>query len=282
MQPESIKLAIIGHGFVGKAIDTCFPSVKKLIIDLNNNHSIKDLTDFKPHAIFICLPTPMSDDGSINSKIIIESFKEIKELNIQTIKILKSTVTPDVLDHLSKNNKNLVYSPEFLREQSAVNDLINSEINILSGSKKDCETVKDIFKRFSIIKNPNFYVTDIKTASLVKYTINSFLASKVLFFNQMKDLFDKGNHDDSWENFIKLTSLDKRIGSSHMNVPGPDGKKGFGGACFPKDIGALVSYAKKIDVDLSVLKKVKIENDKIRSHYKKSDREVEQNIKFTK
>ena len=81
--------------------------------------------------------------------------------------------------------------------------------------------------------------------------------------------------------FLNLICLDTRIGESHINVPGPDGKKGFGGACFPKDIAALINYASNINVDLSILKEIQEKNNNIRSEYKKSNREAEQNIKFT-
>ena len=63
MLENSLNLAIIGYGFVGKAIDKCFPKTNKFIIDIDSKNQIKDLTTFKPDIIFICLPTPMNDDG---------------------------------------------------------------------------------------------------------------------------------------------------------------------------------------------------------------------------
>ena len=85
---------------------------------------------------------------------------------------------------------------------------------------------------------------DSKSASLIKYTINSFLASKVIF-NQIKDVFNSSSIEIDWDYFIDCISNDTRIGNSHMMVPGPDGKNGFGGACFPKDLSALINYAEK-------------------------------------
>lgn len=281
MPEDTFNLAIIGHGFVGKAIDECFPSTNKFIIDIDSKNQIKDLVDINPNIIFICLPTPMNDDGSINSKIIENVFIEIKKNGIDCINVLKSTVTPDVLQKLSQHTSRLVYNPEFLRENSAIDDLINSQINILAGNRNDCLDVQNIFINFSIKKNLNFKITDIETASIIKYTINAFLASKVLFFNQIKEIFDNQNFNGSWDDFLNLICLDTRIGESHINVPGPDGKKGFGGACFPKDIAALINYASNINVDLSILKEVQEKNNNIRSEYKKSNREAEQNIKFT-
>lgn len=281
MPEDTFNLAIIGHGFVGKAIDECFPKSNKFIIDIDSKNQIKDLVDINPNIIFICLPTPMNDDGSINSKIIESVFIEIKKYGIDCINVLKSTVTPDVLQKLSQHTRRFVYNPEFLRENTAVDDLINSQINILAGNRNDCLEVQNIFINFSIKKNLNFKITDIETASIIKYTINAFLASKVLFFNQIKEIFDNQNFNGSWDDFLNLICLDTRIGESHINVPGPDGKKGFGGACFPKDIAALINYASNINVDLSILKEIQEKNNNIRSEYKKSNREAEQNIKFT-
>jgi UDPglucose 6-dehydrogenase len=281
MPEDTFNLAIIGHGFVGKAIDECFPKTNKFIIDIDSKNQIKDLVDINPNIIFICLPTPMNDDGSINSKIIESVFIEIKKNGIDCINVLKSTVTPDVLQKLSQHTSRFVYNPEFLRENTATDDLINSQINILAGNRNDCLEVQNIFINFSIKKNLNFKITDIETASIIKYTINAFLASKVLFFNQIKEIFDNQNFKGSWDDFLNLICLDTRIGESHINVPGPDGKKGFGGACFPKDIAALINYASNINVDLSILKEIQEKNNNIRSEYKKSNREAEQNIKFT-
>ena len=91
-------------------------------------------------------------------------------------------------------------------------------------------------------------------ASLVKYTINSFLATKVIFFNEIFNLFNQINSNESWDIFTSIISKDERIGDSHMMVPGHDGRFGFGGACFPKDTSALISYADSLDVDLSLIK----------------------------
>ena len=177
MLENSLNLAIIGYGFVGKAIDKCFPKTNKFIIDIDSKNQIKDLTTFKPDIIFICLPTPMNDDGSLNSKIIEDVFTEIKVNEIDCINVLKSTVTPNILKKLSQQTNKFVYNPEFLRENTAIDDLINSQINILAGNKNDCLEVQDVFTNFSIKKNVNFKITDIETASIIKYTINAFLAS---------------------------------------------------------------------------------------------------------
>ena len=102
-----------------------------------------------------------------------------------------------------------------------------------------------------------------------------------IFFNEIKSVFDNLNSNNDWSNFINALSKDKRIGNSHMNVPGPDGKYGFGGACFPKDVSALIEYSTELGSELSLLKKANAINNTIRAEYNDlSEREKEQNIRF--
>ena len=99
-------------------------------------------------------------------------------------------------------------------------------------------------------------------AALTKYAINTFLATKVIFMNELKTLADANGLD---YNVIKKTiQLDERQGTSHFDVPGPDGRYGFGGACFPKDTSALLKYAESLGVVLSVLDTAVIKNKTIR------------------
>jgi UDPglucose 6-dehydrogenase len=99
---------------------------------------------------------------------------------------------------------------------------------------------------------------------MVKYSINSFLASKVAFFNQIFDLCDKNGADYSIVRQIMLH--DTRIGNSHSLVPGIDGERGFGGHCFPKDTQAFLHYANQLETPLSILDKVVEYNNKIRKN----------------
>jgi UDPglucose 6-dehydrogenase len=103
----------------------------------------------------------------------------------------------------------------------------------------------------------------------------------VIFFNELFEVFSNSGSKDNWENFIKIMQNDKRIGNSHMQVPGPDGKLGFGGPCFPKDTKALLQYSNDIGEPLKLLEKCISLNNNIRSQYNSlSKREVEQNINF--
>tara|TARA_B100000963_G_scaffold360119_1_gene389815 strand:- start:1049 stop:1912 length:864 start_codon:yes stop_codon:yes gene_type:complete len=279
---RKLKLGIVGHGFVGKATDWGFSKrVSKFIVDPLLNNVIKDLEGFEPEIVFICVPTPMNDDGSQDSSIIEKVIKELILYCPNAIKVVKSTVTPSLLDQLHKLDSKLVYNPEFLREKHANLDFVNSNMIIFGGNKNISMQVSNAYLHHSRCKTKEHIFTDLKTASLIKYAINTFLASKVIFFNELHAIYEKLDVKDSWESVVGIISRDVRIGDSHMNVPGHDGKKGFGGACFPKDSLALIKFADSLGVDLnSLISTVKI-NNKIRSEYEDLDaRESQQNISF--
>ena len=282
MKPSKEKIAIIGHGFVGKATEVGFSLNTHIsIIDPKLNTKVFDLEEFKPNFVFVCVPTPMEKNGAQNFSIVLDVFSELSKLSFKPCVILKSTVTPENLDSAKKILPDFIYNPEFLREKYADEDFINSQMILIGGKKHFQEKVKKLYQDHSLCNTTNFIFTDHTTASLVKYSINSFLASKVLFFNQLKDIFEASNAEDNWENFINLIKLDQRIGNSHMDVPGHDGKKGFGGACFTKDTAALVEYSKNIDKEFSLLAKAININNEIRSQYKMLDkRELDQNVNY--
>tara|TARA_X000000950_G_scaffold38472_1_gene41091 strand:+ start:3927 stop:4781 length:855 start_codon:yes stop_codon:yes gene_type:complete len=279
---KKLKLGIVGHGFVGKATDWGFNKrISKFIVDPLLNTSVSDLKDFKPELVFICVPTPMGDDGSQDSSIIEEVIKELIIYCPNAIKVVKSTVLPSILDKLHKLDSKLIYNPEFLREKHANTDFVNSDMIIFGGDRNISSQVSNAYLRHSRCKTKEHIFTDLKTASLVKYSINTFLASKVIFFNELHSIYEKLDGNDSWESVVNIISRDNRIGESHMDVPGHDGRKGFGGACFPKDSKALLEYAKKQNIELSVLKSVVSKNNKIRKKYESlSEREKEQNVSF--
>lgn len=279
---KKLKLGIVGHGFVGKATDWGFNKrVSKFIVDPLLNTSVSDLEDFKPDIVFICVPTPMSNDGSQDSSIIETVIKELLEHCPKAIKVVKSTVLPSLLGELEKIDSKVVYNPEFLREKHANLDFVNSDMIIFGGDKNISTQVSNAYLRHSRCKTKEHIFTDLLTASLIKYSINTFLASKVIFFNELYSLYEELDVKDSWESITGIISRDTRIGDSHMNVPGHDGRKGFGGACFPKDSLALIKFGKSMGIDLnSLISTVKI-NNKIRSQYKELDsRESEQNVSF--
>jgi len=107
-----------------------------------------------------------------------------------------------------------------------------------------------------------FTIVDIKTASLYKYMMNCYLATKVTFMNDFKMLADA--EGVTWDNLKYLSKADNRIGNTHMDVPGPDAQYGWGGGCFPKDVAAIIMEAIDKNVDFELLDRVETINKKHR------------------
>ena len=199
-------------------------------------------------------PTPSNKDGSISLEILHDSLDSINKINKNSnnILLLRSTVVPGTSRMFQNRYKNLriVFNPEFLTERSAFLDFINQARIILGGdpnhTAKVAELYSDRFGEYIPIIQTNF-----ESAELIKYMNNCFFATKVSFINEMKLVSDSvgANWEDALEGFI----LDGRIGHSHINVPGHDGKFGFGGSCFPKDMQALIDFGKRIGVNLNTL-----------------------------
>ena len=277
-----MKIGIVGYGFVGKAVDYGFKrDIEKIIIDPKLDTSISNLKSHNPEFIFICVPTPMNSDGNQDSSIIEQVLAEINKEFSESVVIVKSTVLPSIIEKLSKSHKHFVYNPEFLREKTANEDFVNADSLILGGEPDDLKRVAELYNNHSDCKIVEIHETDVISASLVKYSINTFLASKVIFFNQLYDIYKALTPDIKWDEFITMINSDKRIGESHMDVPGHDGKLGFGGACFPKDTAALLSLSKDIDKEFSLLKEVIRINNNIRMQYNELDeREKEQGVNY--
>ncbi len=283
LQPPCImKIGIIGFGFVGKALKNGLKdNVDSIEIDPKLNTNIVDLHDYKADIVFICLPTPMNDDGSQNIDIVKDAIYELNKYDSNILVVLKSTILPKYVVEMSNLTKNIVINPEFLRDKHANEDFINSEIIVFGGEKENCKKLAKFYENHTKCKCKDYVFTDSISASLIKYTINSFLALKVVFFNELKSVFDNLNSQNDWLKLINAVSKDKRIGDSHMNVPGPDGRYGFGGPCFPKDVKALIEYSKEVGSELSLLNKANTINNNIRAQYNDvTVREKEQNIKF--
>jgi len=272
-----MKIAIVGHGFVGKAVDYGFPDTmcEKIIVDPIIGVDIETLDKEDIDFSFVCVPTPMGKNGSIDSKII-ESVVDHLKKNVKGVIIIKSTVTPQVLKKLIKGPAadRIVYNPEFLTEKSANEDFVNPFMHVLGGNHESTRKVEELYKFFSLCKPCPTYHMSIIDASFVKYGINCYLATKVLWFNQFHDIVVENGG-----NFGKVVSAvthDDRVGRSHTTVPGFDGKRGFGGACFPKDTSAFLNMAKSFSVLSEVIKV----NNEYRKDYEKDSREKEQNIHY--
>ena len=262
---KKFKVGVIGNGFVGEAISFAFSPVADLnVYDKDHLKSINSLESVHNcDFVFICVPTPMFEDGSQDLSYVESAFEKATS---KPVYILKSTVLPGTTLKLSKQYPNfkIIFSPEFLTERTAKLDMLTQSRIILGGELSLTEKAKTIFNQRFKIKN--IIQTDSKTAEFTKYMNNSFFATKVSIMNEFKLLCDKIGAN--WEDALKGFVSDGRIGDSHLNVPGHDGKLGYGGTCFPKDINALLSFSKKHDIELNTIKggwktnlKLRVEKD---------------------
>lgn len=266
------KIGIVGKGFVGSAVQHGFsPNVgcdaEVRVYDKNPARSLHSLEDTinESNFVFVSVPTPSNNDGSADLTILESALDDIANIctNEETIILIRSTIIPGTTRALQSkfDNLKLVFNPEFLTERSANFDFINQSRAIFGGEKANTSKVADLFRwrfgdSFSILE------TNFESAELIKYMANTFFATKISFLNDMKLLSDKCNAN--WNDVIEGFVRDGRIGHSHLNVPGHDGKYGFGGVCFPKDIQAIIHFADTLDINMSVLKGAWETNLKVR------------------
>jgi UDPglucose 6-dehydrogenase len=244
-----MKLGIVGHGFVGTAVDHGFTrDIQKFIVDPKHNstNTIEDLIKFKPDSTFVAVPTPQSESGECNTEIL-EGVMQQLNTSKGLLVIVKSTVPAYKLQKIQEEciNIRIVYNPEFLTEKNYIDDFVNPAMHVFGGMNKDTDAVEKLYLEHSDCKECPVYKTDLITASMVKYCINSFLATKVTFMNEMYDVLKAARGAD-WNTFTNIIANDPRIGISHMKVPGNDGQRGYAGSCFPKDTAALAWFAREI------------------------------------
>ena len=244
-----MKLGIVGHGFVGTAVDHGFTKdVQKFIVDPKHNstNTIEDLIAFRPDATFVAVPTPQLESGECNTEILETVMQQLNNSKGLLV-IVKSTVPGYKLEKIKEECTNLriVYNPEFLTEKNYINDFVNPPMHVFGGVNADTDLVEKLYKGHSVCKEATVFKTDMVTASMVKYCINSFLATKVTFMNEMYDVLKAARGTD-WQTFTKIIAHDPRMGNTHLKVPGNDGQRGYAGSCFPKDTNALAWFAREI------------------------------------
>ena len=264
-----MNIGLIGNGFVGSAI---YENLKNdydfLIYDRKPDKStcsdIKQVVSSSP-VVFVALPTPMYTDGSCDLSIIFEAMGEIYEHYDNNIVILKSTVLPGTCESIRKEHPNMriVFSPEFLTEANHIEDFRSCNRMIFGGDPAD--TAEGVRLLQKVFPDKYYFTTDWKTAEMVKYFINTFLATKVSYANEIKQICDAAGAD--YSDVVKLALHDRRIGNSHLSVPGPDGYSGFGGKCFPKDLNAITYFAKINGVTATLLNATWDKNLEVREEH---------------
>ena len=254
-----MRVGIVGQGYVGSAVREVFSKHYEInTFDLNgkcNCNSIHELVN-NSDIIFVCVPTPMKKDGSCDTSIVESVVKDINDMVVSRnvsgrIVAIKSTIPPGTTNRLNKECKNIsvIFNPEFLTEANFIDDFKNQNRIIIGGERPSTTKLRQVYSL--VFPDAKIVKTGSKTAEMVKYMTNTFLATKVSFANEMKQICDEINID--YDKVVEYSTYDDRLGKSHWAVPGPDGKLGFGGSCFPKDINALVKLCEEYDFTPSVL-----------------------------
>lgn len=257
------KIGIIGLGFVGGAVLNAYKlkghEVHTYDVDPNKNPTCDNFEDFlhKVDTVYVAVPTPMNSSGECDTSIVERVVHDLCMTDERKIIIIKSTVPPGTTERLQKlySNHYILFNPEFLTEANYLDDYLNQDVLVMGKSDNTPLEVAEalLMNQVRVINSVRFVkITSATTAELLKYTANTFLAVKVSFANELYDIATASGVD--WETLRTLLIEDTRLGKSHWKVPGPDGRRGFGGTCFPKDISALINYAKDIEVQTPLLR----------------------------
>ena len=286
-----MKISIIGTGYVGLVQGACFadtgnnvicmdvderkindlkkgvipiyePGLEEMVRRNSQDKRLEFTTNLKfavenSNLIFLCFPTPQSEDGSADlSRVLSVSEKIAGYINGEKIIISKSTVPVGTIDRIkqvikkkSKYEVEVVSNPEFLKEGSAIQDSLKPDrIIIGSSSKKAIAILEDLYAPFMRTGNP-ILIMDERSAEMTKYAANAFLAAKISFMNELSNLCEKVGADIDWVR--KGIGSDPRIDNQFLFAG-----IGYGGSCFPKDVKALVKISKDYECDLRILKAV--------------------------
>lgn len=263
----NLCVGIVGGGFVGKATSGFACSTTKVrIYDLQphlrypDDVCMEDMYDCD--VVFVCVPTPMSKvDGSCHTEIVKRVVRDLQQRGTKHI-VIRSTVPIGTSESLGTH-----FMPEFLTEKNWATDFKTCEhwvvgVNEASSNPDDFRKVMSTLvasaKCDGRIDHDTLGFCSTGEAECIKYFRNCFLATKVAFCNEVYQLCQHKHL--SYDTVVQLASTDRRIGSSHTMVPGHDGRRGFGGTCFPKDLASLIHQYKSDGVPCPVLSAAQLRN----------------------
>jgi UDPglucose 6-dehydrogenase len=249
-----MNLLIIGFGVVGQAVYEGL--VENNTIDLLDIEPNDDIDYSSYDGIIICLPTPQGPRGECDD-MLVEQYITTIRMEVPAVPILiKSTISLELVE-LLEDDQEVTFNPEFLTEADSHKQFCHQKFAIFGGHH--CRSWYDLYIN-SGIKIDKVRFTSMKNAAYAKYTINSFLATKVIFFNELYNMYC----NDGFDELTELVAMDERIGKSHMTVPGHDREFGFGGMCLPKDTLAFATSASRKGSPLKLLEEAILINNELR------------------
>lgn len=270
-----IKIGIIGQGFVGGTCYEAFSKIEGYEVRAYDKDPERSKNSFEEvvesNVIFVAVPTPMDlDTGECYTHIVDKVVAQIRAKNTDSYIVIKSTVPPGTTERLNFSYGKIAFSPEFLTEANAYTDFVNLPYQIVGYSEEsqlDDEgfgLIGDIFidaYKQGIMQSREIYSISARTAELCKYTRNTYLATRLSFFNEIKLVCDKLKIP--YDELKYFAGLDERVGN-HYNTVDPE-NPGFGGHCLPKDLSALVyEMENKLAQSAWLLRGVRDRNDAVR------------------
>lgn len=259
-------IGIVGKGIVGGALHSSFKlrGIDIVVYDKYKNiGSMPDLLDTS--IIFLCLPTPYVENIGFDKHSLYECCKFLTEHSYKGLVVIKSTVEPGTTNALAdKYNLKIIHNPEFMTTRTAIEDFENQKHIVLGASSK----IENIYESDIYIfykkhyPSANISICSSSESESVKLFLNNFYAIKVQVFNEFYMLCKNQNLD--YNNIKDIMLKNNWINKMHTDVPGPDGKLSYGGACFPKDTNALANFMKECDVSHEILEACISERNKFR------------------
>jgi UDPglucose 6-dehydrogenase len=244
-----MKIGIAGYGFVGQAQELILKDYHDIIVSDPAKGHYGDLRH--ADAVIICVSTPPREDGSCHMDNVFDVIDSVGDVPI----LIKSTISVEGWRMLADLNRNLTFSPEFLRAAHWQKDALENREYYFGGDS--CNFWSDIFLR--ALGPINVSVEKPEDLVAAKALRNSFLALKVSFFNQVYDYAQA--HGLDYEAVANVVGADERIGHSHTVITK---ERGYGGHCFPKDVRATIKSGQAYSARLTLLEEADAYNSLIR------------------
>lgn len=259
------SIIIQGHGIVGQSTELFLKSFNpSLKIDFNDppKGELVSLDAWKEaNYLCICVPTDLDAGLTVpeNSTVNVDTaINEAIEKGFTGKFVLRSTSTLESVKKLSDIfGNNLIVWPEYIRESSWRQDAVNPSVVVLGG---EADEFAELFSSYTGL----VIVTEQLEAMIAKLSTNTFLAMKVIFANQLEQLCN--SLGASYSVVSQLLEREGRLGHSHWTVPGPDGQRGFGGKCFPKDVKTFEAALIKSNIPVDLIYAISVLNNTMRSN----------------
>lgn len=261
-----MKIGVIGLGVIGKALfdafSPVFPTVGYDKVGFfSGEEKFKDLLNCG--IVFVCVPTP-TINGKQDQSALTDVFSKLANAGYNGIIVNRCTVKPGTTRYFrARFALRIIHNPEFVTAAKPFEDFMAQKSILLGGPMSECFLVAEAYRKVlpeaTAIMRDEFEVTE-----LAKYMRNIYLACKVTFANEMAEICSRVgiDYNDVLSAMLSIGGIEQ----GHFKVPGPDGKRGYSGMCFPKDIKALLEFTDQIHLDIPMIAAADVSNEMRRPH----------------